>query len=230
MWKEAQEQKRMPPPDVKVSLMEELCKWESEIHKILQEYLDSPKKGFLAGKKWQKGAEQPEEKRRRIHLVAVACAAVHNRRSRGATSMPTSEKPPLEDPNQMPTLNGTLYPRLPSSVFPPPYQMPSLKINHGQLEVDTDEETQDIRDTLKELQEQVRVMMQGKKKIEPEAGKKEIKQENPVVRPKIPQPFNKHICNKTTSTLRKQISQKEKIGVDPSGGFAGLSVGNNKRE
>lgn len=49
LWKESQEQKKMPPPEMNVSLTDGL-QWESEIHKILQNHLDNPKTGFIAGK------------------------------------------------------------------------------------------------------------------------------------------------------------------------------------
>lgn len=136
--------------------------------------------------------------------------------------MPKSEKPPLEDPNRMQTLNSTLYSTLRSPVSPPPYQMPAININQGHLEVDTDEETQEMHKTLKELQEHVKMMIQGQKEMgcHPE---KEPEQADPVVRPKFPKPtFNQRTCHKATlSTLKKHTYQTKRGGADPSGGFAG---------
>lgn len=101
--------------------------------------------------------------------------------------------------------------------------MPVLNINHGNLEVETDTETRELRETIEELQEQMKSITQGQKEIEGQTEEKKFRQEDPLVRPKVRQPMcNKKPCYKTTlSTLTTQSSLKKMKGIDPSGGFAG---------
>ncbi|XP_056886022.1 uncharacterized protein LOC130524190 [Takifugu flavidus] len=224
LWKEAQKQKILPPPEVKVNLAEALCKWESEIHTRLQDHLDNPKLGFIAGKSWKKQGKELEDKRRRIHVVAVACAAVHYFRSGRVTRVPNVEKPLLKDLNQTLTLNTTLYPSLPTTSSPPPYQLPILTINSGQLDVDRDEELEELRETVCELWRQVRRIKQRQKEVGDKLGKNEFREEVQVGCPKISQQtiFKKQDSQKSTLNIFKTLSNhiKQAKRVDPSGGFA----------
>ncbi|XP_056902611.1 uncharacterized protein LOC130533332 [Takifugu flavidus] len=224
LWKEAQKQKILPPPEVKVNLAEALCKWESEIHTRLQDHLDNPKLGLIAGKSWKKQGKELEDKRRRIHVVAVTCAAVHYCRARGVTRVPNVEKPPSEDPNQTLTLNTTLYPSLPTTSSPPPYQLPVLTTNSGQLDVDRNEEMQELRETVWDLWRQVSRIKQRQEEVEDSLGKFEFREKGQVVRPKISQQtiFKKQDSQKSALNVFKRLNNqtKQEKRADPSGGFA----------
>lgn len=133
IWEAGQQEGKLPPFTANVSLVYALSQMEKEAKEVLEQHRENKKGGPLAGPNWRKKERNLENNRRLIHLMAMACAAVHRGYQMGEEGT-KEEKIPEKHSGPAPT--SSLYPQLSSVNTPPPYQMPVAQITEGILKYD----------------------------------------------------------------------------------------------